>query len=646
MKQKPLLNRINSPDNLKELPLASLPDLAKEIRNRIIEVVDRNGGHMASNLGVVELTIAMHRVFTTPEDQFVWDVGHQCYTHKLLTGRNESFESIRLKDGLSGFPKRDESIHDIVETGHASTSISASLGLLVGKRLKGEKGKVVAVIGDGAITGGMAFEALNHSGHLRKDLIIIYNDNNMSISRNVGGLSSRSAISKSSSYVSRITATRYYQRIRDNIDKGLLSIPFLGYRIFQFVMRMKRGVKALFFKETIFSDLGFEYVGPIDGHSISMLTKVLENVKKLQKPVIVHVVTKKGKGYTKAEENPSDYHGVSPIPFPVDIIPKNKSTYTDVFGELLTNIAAENKSIIAITAAMAKGTGLIPFQNKFPDRFFDVGIAEQHAVTFGAGLAASGFTPVIAIYSTFMQRAVDQLIHDIAIPGLPAIIAMDRSGMVSSDGETHQGAFDIAIFSAIPSVVIMAPGSSEEFQLMLNYAIESKKTVLFRYPKAECPVGINGIDSPLEIGRGVFIKHTYSRILLITLGGLVSEAISACEILADKGVDVDLYNLRFIKPLDKEYLIGQISDYSHVFLVEDGSRRGGVGEYIASLIAEKNKEILFQHIGMPDHFLSQALRSELLVECGLSDEGIAASLLGFVKKNPSVNLKYKEHQLV
>ena len=465
MKQEHLLNKINSPDRLKELPLALLPELANEIRERIIEVVNRNGGHMASNLGVVELTIAMHRVFSSPIDKFIWDVGHQCYTHKILTGRNDSFDSIRLKDGLSGFPKRDESEHDIFETGHASTSISAALGLLVGKRLKGEQGKVVAVIGDGAITGGMAFEALNHSGHLRKDLIIIYNDNNMSISRNVGGLSSRSNISRTSSYVSRITATRSYQRIRDLIDKGLLSIPFFGYRIFQFVMRMKKSVKAIFLKETLFSELGFEYVGPIDGHSISMVTKVLENVKKLHKPVIVHVVTRKGKGYLKAEENPADFHGVSPIPSPLDRNSLTNNTFTKVFGKLVLENARQDKKIVAVTAAMGKGTGLKPFQETFPARFFDVGIAEQHALTFGAGLAASGLKPVVAIYSTFMQRAVDQLIHDIAIPGLPVVIAMDRSGLVSSDGETHQGVFDIALFRSIPGIIILAPGSREEFKI-------------------------------------------------------------------------------------------------------------------------------------------------------------------------------------
>ena len=635
MKQEPLLNKINSPDRLKELPLASLPELAGEIRERIIEVVNRNGGHMASNLGVVELTIAMHRVFSSPDDQFIWDVGHQCYTHKILTGRNDSFDSIRLKDGLSGFPKRDESEHDVFDTGHASTSISAALGLLVGKRLKGEKGKVIAVIGDGAITGGMAFEALNHSGHLRKDLIIIYNDNNMSIGRNVGGLSSRSNISLSSSYVSRITATRSYQRFRDHIDKGLLGIPFLGYRIFQFVMRMKRGVKALFLKETIFSELGFEYVGPIDGHSIAMVTRVLENVKKLHKPVIVHVVTRKGKGYSKAEENPADYHGVSPIPSPLDNNSLRNNSFTSVFGKLVLENAHKDRKIVAVTAAMGKGTGLNSFQKTFPSRFFDVGIAEQHALTFGAGLAASGLKPVVAIYSTFMQRAVDQLIHDIAIPGLPVVIAMDRSGLVSSDGETHQGSFDIALFRIVPNIIILAPGSTEEFKIMMDYAFSANRPVMLRYPKGECPEGISGTNLPLIEGRGVFIRKSACKVLIITIGGLVDEALSALGILKEQDIDADLYNLRFIKPVDEEYLLDIMSEYSHVFLVEEGSRKGGVGEYIASLLSEKRSDIMFQHNGIPEEFLTQALRSELLAYCGLDSYGISESVLKFIGKDSS-----------
>ncbi|MCF6334887.1 MAG: 1-deoxy-D-xylulose-5-phosphate synthase [Spirochaetales bacterium] len=634
MKQEPLLNKINSPEKLKELPLSDLPDLAQEIRDRIIDVVTRNGGHLASNLGVVELTIALHRVFNSPVDQFVWDVGHQCYTHKILTGRNDSFDTIRLKNGLSGFPKRDESVHDIVETGHASTSISAALGIIVGKSIRGEAGKVIAVIGDGAITGGMAFEALNHAGHLRKDLIIIYNDNNMSISRNVGGLSSRSDISKSSSFVSRITATRTYQRIRDLIDKGLLSIPFFGYRLFQFVMRMKRGVKAVFLKETIFSELGFEYVGPIDGHSISMVTKVLENVKKLRKPVIVHVVTRKGKGYKRAEENPSDYHGVSPVPAPGDKDLVSKNTFTNVFGRAVAGLAVKDESIVAVTAAMEKGTGLKQFKEEFPDRFFDVGIAEQHAVTFGAGLAAAGLKPVVAVYSTFMQRAVDQLIHDIAIPGLPVVIAMDRAGLVSSDGETHQGAYDISLFRNIPGITILSPGTAEEFRLMIEYSFSTSGPVLLRYPKAECPEGIAGTGQPLIPGRGVFITRTGNRTLLITIGGLVAESIRAVDILSSDGIDIDLYNLRFIKPIDDNNLSDLLSGYSNVILVEEGSRKGGIGEYIAALVYERGLEINFEYHGIPEQFLPQALRSELLELCGLNGEGIAV----FVRRLAGMDL--------
>ncbi len=456
----------------------------------------------------------------------------------------------------------------------------------------------------------------------------------MSISRNVGGLSSRSDISKSSSFVSRITATRSYQRIRDLIDKGLLSIPFFGYRLFQFVMRMKRGVKAVFLKETIFSELGFEYVGPIDGHSISMVTKVLENVKKLHKPVIVHVVTRKGKGYKKAEDNPSDYHGVSPLPAPGDKDLISKNTFTRVFGTAVAELARKDPGIVAVTAAMGKGTGLKPFKEEFPDRFFDVGIAEQHAVTFGAGLAAAGVKPVVAVYSTFMQRAVDQLIHDIAIPGLPVVIAMDRSGLVSSDGETHQGVFDISLFRSIPGITILSPGSAEEFRLMISYSFSSDGPVLLRYPKAECPEGVPGTDYPLVTGKGVFIRETGSKTLLMTIGGLVAESLKAADILQFEGLDIDLYNLRFLKPIDNDNLYELLTGYANVILVEEGSRSGGIGEYIAALISERGLDINFGYHGVPERFLSQALRSELLAVCGLDGSGIAS----FVRQQAGVEI--------
>ncbi|RKX90956.1 MAG: 1-deoxy-D-xylulose-5-phosphate synthase [Spirochaetes bacterium] len=623
MEKKTILSRINSPDDVKNLSLSELPVLAGEIRKRIIDVTHKNGGHLASNLGVVELTLALHRVFNSPEDQIVWDVGHQCYTHKIITGRNDLFETIRKKDGLSGFPKRSESVHDPVETGHASTSISAALGILNGKRIRKEPGKVVAVIGDGAATGGIFFEALNHAGQLKNDLIIIYNDNNMSISRNVGGLSTQSNISRSTSYVSRLTATRGYQSIRDMIDKGLLKIPFFGYRIFQAVMRLKKGVKAVFFKETLFSELGFEYAGPLDGHSITMLIKVLEKVKNLHKPVVVHVVTQKGRGFKLAEDNPVRYHGIGPLTS-VDgkIEEKTGLSFTNAFTYALTAQAETRDDIVAVSAAMTEGTGLAAFQEKFPDRLFDVGIAEQHAVTFSAGLAVSGLVPVAAIYSTFMQRAVDQVIHDVALPGLPVVIAMDRSGLVPGDGETHQGVFDIPIFRTVPGIEILAPSAMDEMELMLDYAVNLKAPVILRYPKAECSLSFPGTNSPLARGRGVFVKKNEARILIAATGGLIAEALEASDRLENQGVEADVYNIRFIKPVDSEYLMEIVSGYDSFLFLEEGSGKGGLGEYISSLLRENGVRTEFHHLHVPDHFIPQGTRKELLNYCGLDSSSV------------------------
>ncbi len=632
MEKKTILSRIKSPEDIKKLSLSELPVLAGEIRERIINVTHKNGGHLASNLGVVELTIAMHRVFSSPEDQFVWDVGHQCYTHKIITGRNDRFDTIRKKDGLSGFPKRSESIHDPVETGHASTSISAALGILSGKNIQNKKGKVIAVIGDGAITGGIAFEALNHAGQLKKDLIIIYNDNNMSISRNVGGLSSNSNISRATSYVSRLTATRGYQRIRDMIDKGLLKIPLLGYRIFQGVMRLKKGIKAVFLKETLFTELGFEYVGPLDGHSLSMLIKVLENVKKLRKPVVVHVVTQKGKGFKLAEDNPVRYHGIGPMTS-VDgkIEEKSGLSFTDAFADALIDAAGKSDNVVAVSAAMTKGTGLSLFQNKFPDRLFDVGIAEQHAVTFSAGLAASGLHPVAAIYSTFMQRAVDQVIHDVALPGLPVVIAMDRSGLVPGDGETHQGVFDIPIFRAVPGIEILSPASKDEMSAMLRYSLELGSPVIIRYPKAECPLSFPGTETVIEKGKGIFTRKRDGEVLIAATGGLVGEAMKASDDLEQQGITADVYNIRFIKPLDENHIVEIISGYETVFFIEEGAGKGGVGEYTASLLRKNGVDTTFRHLHVPDSFIPQGVRSELLKYCGLDSESISASVASSLK---------------
>ena len=626
--QKKLLSEVNTPEDLRKLSLKELKALASEIRAEIIKVVNSNGGHLSSNLGVVELSLALHNVFSSPKDKIIWDVGHQCYTHKLITGRKDSFSTLRLKDGLSGFPKYCESEHDLFETGHASTSISAALGILTGQQMLGRDGKVIAVIGDGALTGGMAFEALNHAGHLRKNLIIVLNDNNMAISRNVGALSKYSAHRRLSSYLSRITATRSYQNIRDRIDRGIKVVPALGYQLFELVVRLKKGIKAIFFKETIFSEFGFEYAGPIDGHNLAHLTQVFRAVKKLNRPVVVHVVTTKGKGFPQAEGDPVLYHGVSPVTL-VDgkVEKKSPLTFTEAFSEALLKKAAEDHRIVAITAAMATGTGLAPFQDLYPDRFFDVGIAEQHALTFASGLASAGLKPVVPIYSTFIQRSVDQIIHDTALQKLPVVICLDRAGVVGYDGETHQGVYDISLFRSVPDITILAPAGAEELRLMLSYALDAKGPVIVRYPKAPCPSAADKFDAPLEPGRGSYYHHTKEDILLISVGGLFEQTLSAHEILWKENIRTDLYNPRFIKPIDEDYLEKVLRPYSSVFCFEDGSEQGGIGEYISAFVHKRRLNLSFFYKGVQDEFLSNASRDELLAECGLDPKGIS----GFIK---------------
>ena len=503
---KSILEAVNLPEDLKTLSVRDLKKLSGEIRNKIIEVVSANGGHLASNLGVVELTIALHRVFKSPVDKIIWDVGHQCYAHKILTGRKEQFHTVRQSGGLSGFPKRSESIHDPFNTGHSSTSISAGLGMLTGMKIQNIPGKVIAVIGDGSLTGGIAFEALNHAGHLGKELIVVLNDNNMSINANVGALSL---------YLSRLTTTLFYQTFKRNFDNMVKKIPLVGGFLNDSIARCKKGVKAVFFKDNLFSDLGFEYVGPIDGHNMGQLINVLESVKKISKPVVIHVSTVKGKGYEQAEGDPTFYHGVSPFSL-VDgkVEKKSRITYTEAFSSSLIEYAGKDKRIVAITAAMAEGTGLKNFKLKYPDRFFDVGITEQHAVTFAAGLAASGMKPVVAIYSTFMQRAVDQVIHDTALQSLPVIFIVDRAGLIENDGETHQGIFDISLFRSIPNLELLSPYDQADMDRMLEYALKSEKPVMIRFPKDIAPDPV-GESHEVITGKGRFLYKNTSEILLI-----------------------------------------------------------------------------------------------------------------------------------
>ncbi len=630
MSDNNLLSNIKSPADLKSMKKEDLPKLAQELRERIIDVVSSNGGHLASNLGAVELSIALHREFDSPKDKIIWDVGHQCYTHKLLTGRNDRFETIRKKDGLSGFPKVSESEHDIVETGHASTSISAALGVLAGQEVQGDtESAVVAVIGDGAMTGGMAFEGLNHAGHLNKQLIVILNDNTMSISKNVGALS----VSHKyliSNYLSQAFATKRYQRLREKIDSGLQGFPIIGMKLFDLVVRIKKGLKAVVFKESIFSDLGFEYVGPIDGHSIAKLSKVFRQVKKIGKPTVIHVVTHKGRGYEHAEGNPTMFHGIAP--FSVEdgkLVERSSYSFTAAFSDALMRHAENNKNVTAISAAMSKGTGLYKFQEKYPERFYDVGIAEEHAVTFAAGQARAGCRPVAAIYSTFMQRTVDQVIHDVALPGLPVLFGLDRSGVVGDDGETHQGIYDIALFKTVPGLTILSPGCRQDMNGAVDYAMAGNGPVMVRYPKAAA-VSMDELDTPWIKGRGTVLSEGQASVLLVTTGGLLKQAMAAAASLREKGVYCDIYNLRFIKPLDEEYIADLFESYKQVISIEDAARIGGIGETLGSLILNYQPGCRFNYYGLPDEFYAQGSRDELLQEFGLDSAGIEKKVLAAI----------------
>ena len=595
-----------------------MEQLAGEIRQLIIEVVNKNGGHLASNLGVVELTLALHRVFRSPHDKIIWDVGHQCYTHKLITGRKNRFHTLRTLGGMSGFPKREESPHDIVETGHASTSLSVALGLLSGQKLTGEGGKVVAVIGDGALTGGVALEALNQAAACNNDLIIVLNDNKKSIGDNVGAISY---------YLTRLAATGLYQTFRKRFDRAVEKVPLFGRDLLQLISRLKKGMKAMFFRETLFSDLGFEYFGPIDGHNLSSLVRMLKDVKKLDKPTVVHVCTVKGKGYIPAEGDPTLYHGVAPFSI-VDgkVETKDDPSFTEAFSGMIAEMAQEDERVVAVTAAMANGTGLRLFQSRFPDRFFDVGIAEQHAVTFASGLARAGLKPVVAIYSTFLQRAVDQVIHDVALPELPVVFAVDRAGLVGPDGETHQGAFDIALFRSIPGLAILAPSTLKEMEFMLRYAFSKGSPVMIRYPKAPCcPSQTSGVQ-PLMEGRGVMVRHNKGEVLVVSFGGLLTEALQAAELLNGLNIRTDVYNLRFLQPLDLEHLISIFYRYRLICLAEEGGICGGIGEQVAAALKQSGAPLPFLHLGFPKSFLPHGSRREMLQLHGLDGRSIASSV--------------------
>lgn len=627
MSEFSILPGLKDPAALKNLSAEELKILSGEIREYIIETVNKNGGHMASNLGAVELTIALHRSFNSPFDKIVWDVGHQCYTHKLLTGRYGDFKTLRQSGGMSGFPKREESAHDIIETGHASTSVSAALGLLVGEHLTGSNGRAIAVIGDGSLTGGQAFEALNYAGHIRKNLIVVLNDNNMSIGTNVGAMSS---------YMSRLTSTGSYVNMRNLIDRSVSTIPFFGKALLKMIYRLKRGAKGIIYKENLFTDLGFKYIGPIDGHNIEKMEKVFETVKEIKSPVVIHLMTKKGKGLTVAEDDPSGFHGVSPVQEKTEneTLPVNAIKLTDAYGKALMEAAAEDKCIVAITAAMTKGTGLSDFSEKYPQRFFDVGITEPHGVTFSAGLAIAGLRPFVSIYSTFMQRAVDQVIHDVAIPRLPVTIIMDRAGLVPGDGETHQGVYDISLFKNVPGLTFLSPVNESEMKEAVNLAGKTDGPFMIRYAKDVCYDETESLSEPFVAGRGVFFRKEKSekeKMLLISLGSLLNEAIICADLLEERDISADIYNMRYIAPVDIDYLFEIVSNYKLTVFVEDGVKTGGLGEQLAAIMMESDKEIHFRYFGAPDKFLGQATRGELIKQCGLDGESLANNIMNIQK---------------
>ena len=623
-RHKILLSKIHSPQNLKNLSQSEIIQLAQEIRKEIINVVGKNGGHLASNLGVVELTLALHRVFESPKDAIIWDVSHQCYTHKLLTDRYKDFQTLRQKDGISGFTNTQESVHDFFINGHSSTSISSALGLLTARELNNDSGKVIAVIGDGALTGGMAYEALSHAGQLCKNLIVVLNDNQMSIDHNTGAVSR---------YLSRLTMTGGYQSFRYKVDKLIDKIPYIGRPFEKFIFRFKRALKGLFLTNNLFVDLGFEYVGPLDGHNEALLEKVLKKVSHLHRPVVVHVITKKGRGYSPAENNPELFHGIGPFQISDGTVETFDTTsFTEAFSQIICQKAQENKDIVAITAAMAKGTGLTSFSIKYPERFFDVGIAEEHAVTFAGGLAKGGKIPVTCIYSTFMQRSVDQMIHDIALQKAHAVFMLDRAGAVPADGVTHQGIFDISLFRPIPDLEILSPVSQNDLKLCFDWAVDKGTCVVIRYPKSSCPTEFPQFSSPIELGRGIFMPCTEfvienvtekqleahkNKVLVVLTGGMYPEAQKAVRsVLLEDGY-ADMYILRFIKPFDESYFIELAKKYHGVVLVEDGVKIGGICEYLKSILAE-NGILNTKLLGFDDKFFSHGTRDEILEAAGLS----------------------------
>lgn len=618
------LEKINSPLDLKKLNIEELGVLAGEVRRRMIEVVAQTGGHLASSLGAVELIIALHYCLNTPKDKIIFDVGHQAYAHKILTGRNSLFSTLRQYQGLSGFPSKDESVYDPFTSGHSSNAVSLGLGLACGRDLlpKEEQFKVVSVIGDGSLSGGLCFEGLNNAGHLKKDMLVILNTNELSIAPNVGAISN---------YLNKIISMPVYNHFRENVEKFLKTRVPRGSRLIKLMIKFEEGLKGLFVPGVLFEELGFRYFGPIDGHDLNKLTATLKNIIEIRGPRLLHVVTKKGKGCEFAENNPVRFHGIGCFDINTGEAQVKKSkpgskSYTEIFGNKLTELGQSDKRILAITAAMPEGTGLNKFRDNFPERFFDVGIAEAHAVCFAAGLARQGFKPVVAVYSTFLQRAYDQIIQEVSLQELPVIFAVDRAGIIGEDGVTHQGIFDIAYLRSIPNLVVMAPKDGRELEQMLEFAVKLDKPVAIRYPRADTDLGTDPLI-PLKLGKAQLIKEGKD-FTVIALGTMVLAAQEAIEILDKEGLSGSLINARFAAPVDIELIKDICAKTKFVFTVEEGIKEEGFGSAIAQ---ELDKHV--ERIGLPFEFIPHGARKLLLEKYGLSALGIAANIRQQIKNN-------------
>ena len=594
-----ILNHIHNPSDIKKLDINELNSLAEEIKLFLIESIEKTGGHLSSNLGTIELTLAMHYVFDSPDDTFVWDVGHQAYTHKILTGRKDLMSTLRQKDGLSGFTKRSESEHDVFGAGHSSTSISAALGIAMANKLNNNSDTSIAVIGDGALTGGMSFEAMNHAGDTDANLLIILNDNDMSISKNVGALSK---------YLTRLISGKIYSTMKSKSLELLERLP----RIQKFAKRSEEHLKGMILPGTLFEELGIDYFGPIDGHDISILVKTLENLKNLKKPRILHIITKKGHGLEAAEENPLKFHGISPP----SLSSNNFPSYSSVFGKWLCDTAKDDQSLIGITPAMSEGSGMVEFANSFPERFVDVAIAEQHAVTLAGGIAIKGLKPVVAIYSTFLQRGYDQFIHDIALQNLNVTFAIDRAGLVGADGATHAGIFDLSFLRCIPNIIIIAPSSSLEMYKALNFAHKFDGPVCVRFPRGKSEVEEFVTESTIELGKGNIVR-TGKDIAIFAFGNMLEIALEASE-----KINATVVDMRFVKPLDKALII-EIADHSKLLIsIEDNTANGGAGSAINELLQDNNNNTPLKILGIPDKVTEHGSQSELYELYGLSAENI------------------------